>query len=722
MLRRTCCLALFLCIAACGQAIAVDLVPEDDRAQWSCLKDAVTGKILSNSFSGIDAIPAAPDASIVPAPDPNGKWGYVDAATGKVLIAPQFHTAGFFYNGLAIVSRAWPERAVRGELRDSTGGVRRVVSVPVAQGLIDRKGREILPARYRVLPSVRWHGPYIPRLFVLEDENGAKAVFHADKGFIVPPGQYGTIKFSPEGGAFCDGVWYGPDGRRASPPDGCEIVYQYPETGMLRVVARKKEESTQETLEGLMRRDGSLFAPVKYYSIKYVPAAKVWLACGGDWSRGRLSVDVYDASGAILRSFRPDRCPHTVSGENCIYRVGESDYMVNARTGEPVPEHEEPADSASGFQSFREGGRYGIRNAAGSVSVRPAYAALFSLGGGLFAATRKKEFYLDNWGVIDGNGREIIPFIYGGIANAGYPTPATGPLRCMRFSPNENYWLLDREGRFITPEDSPYGGAIYFNAAGLAKVWRRRQQRVGLQYRHVGMQGAGVIDYTGKEVLPCKYDSVTDELRLREGKSGKEADPEESASGGEAGNAAKTSRPETKDALFRVERDKQWGLYDGTGKELIPIQYGYISELDHSGGLDPAQPWVGVQDKSREKHGVVNFRTGQSIAPKYDSVSVYSKFFIASLRQGYNYTYIRLNRQGKETARFENALWLSNAGVLAVKRGDLYALLDQTGQQISPFRYDDVQRAAASFLWCRTGVDLVLVDGKGREYRIRDGR
>jgi hypothetical protein len=382
-----------------------------------------------------------------------------------------------------------------------------------------------------------------------------------------------------------------------------------------------------------------------------------------------------------------------VSGATVEYKNKGIAHKVNARTGEAVPEQEAPAD-ARGFRPFEEDGKYGIKNAAGAISVPPAYGKLYSLGNGLFAATREAVIYRDNWGMIDGNGREIIPFAYGGIGPSSYRVWTTGPLECKRYegSGPTRHWLIGRDGRFVTPEDKPYHSSISFNAAGLAEVYRDGKH--------------GVIDSTGKEVLPCVYQTVFDVLELRETR--KRPDKK-----GAAGGAA-TAPPAPQDALFQVERGNLWGLYDGTGKELIPVQYGWIVDPE------PGQAWIKVEDAERKKYGVVNIRTGQTIAPRYDAVSAHPGFFVASVRgNGKDDVKILLDREGKERERYDGTEWFEAAGVLAVRRHDKWALLDANGKRVSPFRYASVSKAAASFVWGETDAGRVLVDGSGREYRLR---
>jgi len=691
------------------------------------------------------AVAAGLDIGILPAPDAQGKWGYIDALSGKTLIAPQFHEAGFFYDGVAIVTYAYPDKAYDVQLVDSVTGTTTAASaIPTAQGLISRDGRKIVLADRleRASAGMSSQGAYIPRLFLARRGNDESAVFHADRGQIVPPGKYQDIRFTPEGAVYCDGVYYAPDGKRHDPPRGCEITSLEPETGTFQV----QEKKEQRAFEGVMRQDGSLIVPVKYDEIQAVPEAGIWLASRGDasvmvWAvtafltgttpeikedEDILTVDVYDASGKRLRSFRARYHP-TVSGTTYAYKSKGVDYRVDARTGEVIPAKEKklPADPASGFRPFKEGEKYGIKNAAGAVSVPPIYEEVESLGGGLFAATREKAkaVFHDNWGVIDGDGKEIIPFVYNSISRSDYPTEETGPLKCGK---NEvGYWLVGRDGRFITPEYKPYNGDFYFNAVGLAVIWRN--------HKH------GVIDYAGKEVLPCAYDTVFDELRMNEDKKSRNKNKEKWDKPESSEDAARKTPLTVKDALFRVKRGDLWGLYDGTGKELIPIKYGFIRDIEAS---DRKQGWIGVEDEKRQKNGAVNFRTGQTITPIYDSVRIYPGFFVAWKQGGKGKdVYIALDAKGGEMARYQRVEWFDDAQVLAVEQNGKYALLDKTGKQICPFRYDYVHAAAGPFVWggmerkrallngkpfiyqgagvAFSETDKVLVDGTGKEYRIK---
>jgi hypothetical protein len=561
-----------------------------------------------------------------------------------------------------------------------------------------------------------------------------------------------------------------------------------PETGTFGLLVKKENFNYGKI--GVMRRDGSVLVPVKYYSIKTMPEAGIWLAMRPDTflkvkvaaailtgadihgpkeDEDYLNVDVYDASGAVLRSFRAQEDPD-VYEETYSYKSKGRDYLVDARTGQAVPQREtETPKLRNGL--FKEGGKYGIKKPDGTVGVPPIYEELSSLGGGLFAATREGGMYQNNWGVIDATGKEVIPFNYSRIETSSYPSPATGPLQCFRSNSDyrpDSLWLINRAGRFVTPQDKPYHNlsSIYFNVVGQAKVGciygkidslcrviRVGQARVTCNNgndgtidpqcreilgNHAGVtcddSKDGVVDYTGKEVLPCVYDDVSDVLEQREREDKKKDDSEQPKPGAAGGAGAKSAAQLTaKDALYLVERGKLWGLYDGAGKELIPVRYGYIS-FSNDEPLE-RQDWVfvglgGDENPMKQKRGIVNIRTGQTIATStraYHVIRFYPDFFLAygeeKDQDGYKKdVYALLDKKGKELARYDGTLWLKNAGLLAVERDGKYALLDGQGKQIYPFRCTNVWEAAASFVWCRTSEGETLVNNTGREYRIPGGQ
>ena len=658
-------------------------------------------------FLGAGSVVATPltlDTAILPAPDSGGKWGYVDARTGAVLIAPQFSSADFFYNDVAIVSRNYPDR----EQAERAG----VDAALTGAGVIARNGIELLPTIYARVEQAKSGQRAQSRLFKVRAENGEQAVYHTDKGFILPFGNYDRIQFRPGGVVISDGVYHALDGMRYTPPQGTEITQIEPLTNTL--VVRRKVGIMKE--RGVFRMDGSVLVPIRYHDIKFIPEAEVWLASRVDPTVRRrlasailadsdpdvgegsddLTVNVYDLSGEVVRSFRARYWP-TVTKNRYRYTGKGVDYFVDAKTGRTLSkmQRRNPPDTADVYTIFETEERFGIQDADGTVRVQPVYGSIVSLGGGLFAATTTPEGqdrHHHNWGVIDATGREIIPPTYAFIT----ATSETGPLICQRWHtfPRQT-WLVERNGLHITPEDSPFEHDIRFNPAGLA-VAQKSEGKLG------------VIDYYGHAVFPFgEYSQIHILFRGEEKEAG---DAEEDVS-----RDAQPSVRAVKDAYFRVQQNGLWGLYDSAGRELVPLRYGFVSLSKER------DDWAIVEDEKRNRSGFVHLRTGLTIAPRYQTARVYSGFLRVVERNpdARGSTYILFDGKGREFARYDAFREFRHTDMVAVKKDSRWALLDGMGKPVTPFRYTGITRAAASFVWGDTDKGRVLVGRNGKEYRIR---
>ncbi len=162
----------------------------------------------------------------------------------------------------------------------------------------------------------------------------------------------------------------------------------------------------------------------------------------------------------------------------------------------------------------------------------------------------------------------------------------------------------------------------------------------------------GFRDATGKVVVPAKYDFADDFFsegmaRVKMNwayyafidETGKEVIP------------AKYSAHPFSEGLAAVGRDGKWGFIDKTGKEVIPLTY--YSVGDFSEGL----AWVKIDSDSN--YGYIN-KTGTMVIPP--------KF------------------------RDFNPDNFSNGFAKAWRKGSFCILIDTTGTEIVPSKYNDVER------------------------------
>ncbi len=150
------------------------------------------------SFPAFSAV----EHDLLPASDSSGRWGYGDARTKKTVIAPRYGKAGFFDNGVAIV----------------TSDARH-------KGLIDRTGREILPVQYDAVERARLsYSPYkaLPGFFLVS-QGGLKGVVQNNGNWVLPLEKYDNITFYKEGCFRFDGSFW-IDGKTYHPPSGYAIT------------------------------------------------------------------------------------------------------------------------------------------------------------------------------------------------------------------------------------------------------------------------------------------------------------------------------------------------------------------------------------------------------------------------------------------------------------------------------------------------------------------
>ncbi len=626
------------------------------------------------------------DSALFPAQGDNGLWGYVDAATRESRIPPQFTSAELFSDGFAVVHKG-----------------------PGKVGLIDRSGKEILPATHSGITRAFYYltgdeKPVLPGLFKVEDAYG-DGLFDAYKGWIIPQGTCeDTMWIKEDRSAHCDGVYYDPDGRSYEAPRGFRISQRDKPTKTF-IIERKAQN--KEPAQGVMREDGSLLIPAKYHDLQIIPAVPLWLGSTVDskiiskLKQGKIpdipsdedyiTVEVLNASGKVLRSFRAGKYPY-ISGETYEYISGGERRTINARTSAEMGEVLPKGDQAVGFRVYKDGNKYGIKSSNGNITVNATYGYIYDLGGGLFAVADRAEYYVNNRGVIDGNGKIIIPFKYCSIEPASYPSRTSGPLVCWEYSNSSGeggYRLLDRAGRILSPH--AYATAFYFNTSGQAEV--------GLSNG-----GNGVIDYTGKEILPCIYTTVFDELRLSEDSSGPE----------------KITTPA--EALYLVEKNNLWGIYNGTGKEILPIKYGFIIIGDNY----VPDGYALLEDEKRKLRGIFELSSGLVIPPLYDRIEVLPEGFIGRLpgeTGPYDeHNFVFLDRKGKElsAAEYVGVDWYPEIKVLVGRvEQRKCALLDpRTGKPITAAIYKYVEPVPPVGFRTDTGNGEELLDANLKPLRM----
>lgn len=704
------------------------------RVRWACAAALLLSASLP-SFSGTEY-------DLLPAPDKNGAWGYVSAKTGKTVIAPQYAHAGFFEDGVAQVSLA---------PHSEDGAAWRSVS---KQGLIDRTGKEILPVRYdsvelmappRAEPASSCKKNACGKLSSSESSTPPAGgthrffkiglgkqvgVFRADGRWLFPLGEYKDIRHIRLVGEdrviVRNGDSVYENDRKYDPPPGYRIDDILHEAQAARVTSKPSGLDVVPRY-GVVGFDGEWIIPPEYHRIQFVKGPPIrWVlsrADGGivskllkvagalmsgqkkdaDREMGELDVSdkkdmlnlfLLDEKAQVIKEWRGRYFPD-ISGNKISYTSQGRSLAISAVTGEPIPE--ETAEQAGKYILFREKGLWGVRNPEGQVLIKPEYLSMGHLGGDLFSARRARneeereyaektgryDVYAANVGVIDETERTVLSFEYTRIeraGSAGYPDAAR-PLLMVSRHPQAGerrggygdlYGIADRKGHIVVPLQ--YEGHLYLNALGQTVAYQDGKH--------------GVIDHTGKIILPLVYNTIFDTQKL----------------------------DKTEETFYIAQRGKRWGLYDATGKEMVPPECGYLS-IPKTGFK---QGWVNCESADRTRTETYNYRTKTRVtAHRY--VVIYD--VLVSRDKADSRGRDLVDAEGKVLGVYDSIAKLPN-GWLVVRTAKGDGVLNARGKKIVPGHYRDIAFASGSFLWARDAGDprkdapRFLVDARGKAYRI----
>jgi hypothetical protein len=220
----------------------------------------------------------------------------------------------------------------------------------------------------------------------------------------------------------------------------------------------------------------------------------------------------------------------------------------------------------SGKAYFVQEGKYGFIHSTGKVIIPPQYDWVENFKHNGLARVKQ----LEKFGVMDTTGKMILPCEYTAIDEL------TGNY--VRVAKDKKFGFANKQGQLIIPlkyDYSPELSASKGFVNGLAKVELAKKR--------------GLIDTTGKFILPCEYEDVGS----------------------------------FKEDLCPV-KNKKWGFVDKNKKLIIPFQYDYASGFSY--GL--------ARVKQKDKVGFIN-HAGKVIVPaQYDEASDFNKGFSIITQSG----------------------------------------------------------------------------------------
>lgn len=280
---------------------------------------------------------------------------------------------------------------------------------------------------------------------------------------------------------------------------------------------------------------------------------------------------------------------------------------------------------------FKRDSKWGLRDHMGNVAVGVKFDQIWCVTENLIAVKQN-----DRWGCVDRTGKIVIPNNFDSIKYL------KDGIVCLRkdkqekvdfFTHTEKYYgLYSFEGKQLTP----------------FKYWQIPRISEEMIVVSEGLSKEGFIDFDGKEIAPCVYDSIG---RFKDGS-----------------------------AYF--QRSGLWGFIDKTGKEIIAPKY----EVAFNFG--DGKKVVEKEDKrfviDIDEHIVIPERY-INIGELYDGLSLVYKGSRGNLMHGY------IDKDGNEVIPliYNQASQFIN-GLAKVRKGKKFGVIDKTGTEVIPFKYDSI--------------------------------
>lgn len=276
----------------------------------------------------------------------------------------------------------------------------------------------------------------------------------------------------------------------------------------------------------------------------------------------------------------------------------------------------------------------GFVDAGGREIAPPMYTTAYPFTNGVALACKGgRDIYGTGgkWGVIDKNGKEVIPFIYdrmsGNFEGDSYVIAQQGSQSLM----------FDKTGKQVTFPEFEYVTGNFYKTA----------------YAPASKGGKwGLIDKKGKVVIPMEYEAVSLEA----------------------------------EGLVPVKKDGKWGYMDLKGQWKIQPQFEYAPQF--SKGF--ATPKLNGKHGCINAQGKVTIPFEYDFA--YPTLKTAP--LVVLQKKGENYTSVKglanpLTGKILAPVKYES-IYDFYDGVAQVKAGKKYGFIDSTGKEVVPVIYDYV--------------------------------
>lgn len=306
------------------------------------------------------------------------------------------------------------------------------------------------------------------------------------------------------------------------------------------------------------------------------------------------------------------------------YSYGKQSYFIQTEFCFLSNERPEIGVFYDGMAMVADSCGYGYIDKNGKEVIKCQYHIVLPFSEGLAAVKDKNTM---KWGYINKKGEIVIPFLY------RYPRSFTEGYAFVE-KEKDKWAYIDKRGNNITPWEDSWTGYNFF-VEGRAQIKRDGKY--------------GYIDYSGKNVIPCKFDH------------------------GYFFNG--------KYAI--VEKNGKYGVINRTGNYVVIPKYFKIDRV-----VDPYVFVIG----DNKKEGVVDVFGNQILPFEYSSVRYAGdKIFIIGIIDELGrmrYGFIHANGSIIMGIELEKAFGF-NMGLASVCKNGKWGFVDKKGTLIIPIKYDD---------------------------------
>ena len=350
-------------------------------------------------------------------------------------------------------------------------------------------------------------------------------------------------------------------------------------------------------------------------------------------------------------------------------------------------------------------GQWGFIDEKGKEVIKCKYFEVGYFSEGLVRAREIVKGKAGEFGFINKNGKVIIPFQYRRVGNF------SEGLCAVSYSFGSTIAFLDVKGTRIIP---PYyyctvsdilpdfhngsvlvqentkdcNGKVMFIDKKLNEVKKYDYMRANIGIVVVGNNKKyGVIDGTGKEIIPLKYDYIGD---------------------------FKVIKGLYESTFAIVELNNKYGFIDDKGNEIIPAQYEEVNEFHKLNDL------ILTKVKLNNKYGYIDTNNKIIIPLKYDEIGHFNNGILAKyavVKTNNRYGIIDMNDKEVIPCKYE---MLGNMNTCcAAKYNGEWGVINTEGKVIIPFIYENATKIRYASVYNATVC--MLENGKWYEINLATG-